>query len=491
MTIEPGPATVAVLLFLLLAGWCFTHRRVDRSLAVLGLYLGLLDGYLKLRTGSPLTTLGRDVLIAAIAGGALLRTLMAHKPLPLPPLGGLVLAFSAIVFLEMFNPAAPNLRAGVAGLRQHLEFVPLFFLGYAVMRTPRHLKVFAVILVLCAAAGGVVSYIQSTLTPEQLADWGPGYRERVFGTGTFTGAGRVAFNDDGSIAVRPFGLGSDNGAGALAAALALPALVAMMLWSEGRLRYLTIPLAVGIALAVATSGSRAGLVIVFVSATAFAVLAVASRNALRVVMGVALGAVFVFAAFELLGPETSTSKRARTVAPGKVLTTYRVERGSSAAKVADYAVRYPLGLGVGSVGPAGVLFGARERVEPLSTETLWNFLVLEVGLAGLAVFLALLVSVLLLAITRIRRVPDQTLRLNLAAIAAPIFGLTAASFAGPTTLGVPAGPYLWFAAGVLSYWLVTAVAAPRFSIGERVLNPETPSGGSESTAEPRVGVVRG
>ena len=92
-----GPAAAGAVVFLLVAAWCFSHRRVDQSLAVLGLYLGLLDGYLKLRIGSPIITLGRDVLVAAIAGGALLRSMNSQHPLPIPPLGGLVLAFAAVV----------------------------------------------------------------------------------------------------------------------------------------------------------------------------------------------------------------------------------------------------------------------------------------------------------------------------------------------------------------------------------------------------------
>ncbi len=61
-----------------------------------------------------------------------------------------------------------------------------------------------------------------------------------------------------------------------------------------------------------------------------------------------------------------------------------------------------------------------------------------------------------LALTRIRRIDDLTMRLQLAALAAPLFGLVVAGFSGPTSASVPPAPYFWFVAGVLSYWLVTA-----------------------------------
>ncbi|MEJ7784694.1 MAG: hypothetical protein WKF96_07815 [Solirubrobacteraceae bacterium] len=458
MLVDLGPAALGAVAFLLLALWCFSHRRVDRTLAALGLYLGLLDGYLKLKTGSSVVTLGRDVLVAAIALGALLRALHSRQSLKLPPLAGFVLAFSAIVVIELFNPQAPSVEAGLAGVRQHLEFVPLFFLGFAVMRSESRLQKLAILLVVCAAIGGVVSYIQSTLTPEQLAQWGPGYRERIFGTGVFSGAGRVAFDADAGVSVRPFGLGSDAGGGAFAAALALPALIGMMIWTRPTRRWAMAPLSIGLALAVATSGSRAGLVIVAVSVAAFGLLAASSRTASRLIVGLAVSGVLVYAVFQQLGPNNSTTKRATTITPGKIVPTYQKERGSSALKVGEYALRYPLGVGVGTVGPAGRIFGPVEQRERLNAETLWNFLVIETGLPGLAAILLMLLSLMSLALIRIRRINDLTLRLSLAAVAAPLFGIFGASFAGPTTIGVPAGPYLWFAVGVLSYWLIQARA---------------------------------
>ena len=310
-----GPAALGSVVFVVLAAWCFSNRRVNQSLAVLGLYLGLLDGYLKLRTDSPTITLARDVLVAAIAGGALVRALHAHVPLSLPPLGGLVLAFCAVVLVELANPSAPSLLRGAGGVRQHLEFVPLFFLGYAFVRRESDVEKLLVIILVCAAAGGIVSYIQSRLTPAEFAQWGPGYSARILGTGPFTGSPRVFGDETGVTFVRPFGLGSDLGAGAVAAALALPALIAMML-ATGRLTRLWLtPLGVGIGLAVATSGTRAALVTIFVSTVSFGLITAASRNIGRVIAGLAIGAILVYGAFAYLGPGNSTAKRAQSIAP--------------------------------------------------------------------------------------------------------------------------------------------------------------------------------
>jgi O-Antigen ligase len=448
-----GLPAIGAVGFLLLVGWCFAHRRVDHTLAALGLYLGLLDGYIKLSTGSSTITLARDVIVLAISGGALLRSMRSEQRLALPPLGGLVVAFCVLVFVELANPSSRGLAAGFAGVRQHLEFVPLFFLGYAFLRRGSQLRTLLFILVLCAAIGGVVSYIQSTLTPAQLAGWGPGYAERVFGTGEFAGAGRVGFGAAGAF-VRPFGLGSDSGSGAVAAALALPGLIALMMRASGRVRLALVPLSIGIALAVVTSGSRAALITVFVSVAAFGLIAAASKNAMRAVIGLAVGVAIIFVAFQQLGPGNALSERAQSVAPSKALSTFSTERGASVGEFWSLAAAHPLGAGVGWSGPAAG-FHRSAQTQRFNSETQWNFLVIELGIAGILIYLALNLRLMSLALVRIRRVDDPGLRLNLAALAAPLFALVVAGFAGATTATVPSAPYIWLVAGLLSYWLGT------------------------------------
>jgi len=454
-----GPALVIAVAFCLLVAWCFTHRRVDRSLAVLALYLGLLDGYLKLRIGSQALSLGRDVLIVAIAAGALLRTVYSRHSLPLPPLAGLVLAFAAVVLVELFNPSGPGMLQGLAGVRSHLEFVPLFFLGYAFVRRESQVRILVFILVICAAAGGVVALLQSWLTPEQLAQWGPGYRDRIYGAGALEGAGRVGFDASGNPVVRPFGLGSEVGGAAAMAALALPGLLVLMINKSTRRPLILGPLAIGIALAVVTSGSRAATVAVFLSALAFGIMAAVSKNAFRAIAGLAVASVLLYGVFVQLGPDNPAKNRAQSVTPDNVVTTFSQERGSSVRLFGTYALEYPLGVGVGTLGAAASITG-RPNITGLNGETLWNFLVLETGLAGLAIMLALIIRLLWLAVTRIRRVVDPAMRLYLAALAAPLFSLAISGFAGPTTVSVPFGPYLWLVAGVLSYWLITVPRQP-------------------------------
>ena len=74
----------AVLLVVAGGLWFAATRRTQLALALFVLYLGLLDGYLKLASGSNLVTFVRDLLLYAIVVGLLVRAIVQGKRLPLP-----------------------------------------------------------------------------------------------------------------------------------------------------------------------------------------------------------------------------------------------------------------------------------------------------------------------------------------------------------------------------------------------------------------------
>ena len=89
----------------------------------------------------------------------------------------------------------------------------------------------------------------------------------------------------------------------------------------------------------------------------------------------------------------------------------------------------------------------------VNSETTYNFIDKEVGLPGLIVWPATLLTMLWLAFTRIRRLVDPELKLFLAAIFAPIFAMFFMSFEGPVSQSQVLAPFFWFALGVAAYWL--------------------------------------
>jgi hypothetical protein len=182
--------------------WMFVSPRVELTLAALLLYVCLVDGFVRLKTGEQALTLGRDVLLYAIVFGVLVRGVIQDRQIVLPPLTGWIGAFAAVVLVQIFNPGGDSWFHSLAGVRPHIEWIPLFFFGYTLMRTPGRLRILFVLLLVVATINGVVSYVQVNLSFDQMIAWGPGYAERLLGTGDV--AGRYFVNEQGVFFVRPF-----------------------------------------------------------------------------------------------------------------------------------------------------------------------------------------------------------------------------------------------------------------------------------------------
>src|SRR5262249_38998127 len=152
----------------------FTSKRLEVSVVILVLYLGLLEGPVKLGSGGGnAASATRDVLIFSVALGALLRLSFVRARIKLPPLSGWVIAFVALALAEAFNPKTAGLSKVLGGYRAQLEWVPFFFFGYALMRSKQRFRRLFLVLGVIALANGIVGTYQAGLGIEQLASWGP------------------------------------------------------------------------------------------------------------------------------------------------------------------------------------------------------------------------------------------------------------------------------------------------------------------------------
>src|SRR3954453_14124777 len=86
--------------------WMFVSARYEWSLAVLLLYLALVDGFVRLATGIPELTLLRDGLLWARGLGAGLRPLVRRQALTMPSLSKWIIAYASAVLVQLTNPAA-------------------------------------------------------------------------------------------------------------------------------------------------------------------------------------------------------------------------------------------------------------------------------------------------------------------------------------------------------------------------------------------------
>jgi hypothetical protein len=441
-----APAAIGLLML-----WLFLSERYTLTLSVFLIYLGLFDGVVKLTTNSSVATLGRDALLYAITLGAIARLIVRRTAVTVPPLALGVIAWLLIAVAQIFNPADLSIGHAVASIRQHIEFVPLFFFGYALMRKERRFTVFFALLIVVAAINAIVALIQTHLTPAQLASWGPGYAGLVNGTATISSR---LFVVNGVAHIRPPALGSDFGFAGGLAVLALPCALAMIADTRriGRLAavaWIGLPFLI---LGVVTSEARSDVVSSVIVVLTLALLTIDARRGLAVLATLLVAGAVTFAIVGQLQGSTATSaNRYSSIAPTKVISTTLDYRSSTLALIPKYAVRYPLGAGMGSVGPAGGSSVGGATTNELDAESEFTFLEIELGLPGLLVMLALTIGGIVLGV-RLRRLADPQIQRPLMVLTAVLIALLASWIIGIVSASTPPAPFFWFATGVIAYW---------------------------------------
>ena len=449
--------------------WFGTTRNPQLALALILLYLGLLDGYLKLATGSSAVTFVRDALLYAFAVGFLIRTVVQRVPLPAPPLSGWVIAFTLLVLVQLLNPNDGSLFHSIAGLRQNLEFVPLFWLTFAFVRTKKALRNLVYLMIFIAMANGIATIVQAHESTAQLAAWGPGYAERVNATGAFSAAGRTFYNSTtGQQFVRPFGLMSDSGTGGLVCAFALACIVAVATM-PGRRRSTLIAaiLAGSIALVgMVDSQGRSVIIAGVVIAVAYGAMTGNSRfrgRGMSVFIALGMAGLLYFGATKYLA---GSGSRDSTLGASQILQTTSQSRGAALQTIPINIKNYPLGSGLGSGGPAAGQSGAPAAVNYVNAESEISLATLEAGIPGMLVIVGFTGFLLYLGVRRCPLEDDAETRYLLAGLIAPLGALLVLYWVSPLTTTTPTGPYLFGIGGLISYWLVERPRAARSRAAE-------------------------
>jgi len=444
-------AVIGVLAFVI-------DSRLEVTVFVLAVYLGLLNGPVKLGVGShELTGAIPDILIAAICAGALMRMVVRRERPRTPPLSAWVLAFVGTVVIEAFNPKTQGVLKIAGGFRQELQWVAFFFFGYILMRSKRRLRVFFIIVAVCASANAVVASYQTSLAPSQLASWGPGYRAlyQPLSVGKSASGARV-YSAEGESHARPVGLGSDSGFSGGIGELALPFSLALFAIWRGRRRWLAAALALSALVGVAAGLGRLQVITAVLGVIAFVALATLggqSRRALVAALTVGLVAIPLGAAYvSLLKPGTFRRYESLESSSASELATHK----EGAYRLIPHELEAaPFGVGLGTVGAVAGFGGRAEQLlegHGVSAETQYNLLADEVGAPGLVAWSLLSIYVIAVIVLGMRRIRDPELVLLLAAASAPFCILPITGTSGPFSVSPAAGSYYWFAIGIAAYW---------------------------------------
>jgi hypothetical protein len=476
ISIEVARPNLLVLLGVAIGGLSVfalvTSDRYAMTVTLIALYLGLLEGPVKLGTGAhEEVSVIRDVLIFAVALGAVLRVIVKRQRVTLPALSAWPLAYAALVLAEAFNPNTHGIVKVLGGFRQQLEWLPFFFFGYVTMRSNERFRRLFLIVGVLALANGVVSTYQTKIGPAQLAGWGPGYQELVYGG---KGLSARTYQSEGVALVRPPALGTDAGFGGAVGVVALPGLLALLATGRLRRRWPVILLTLGALVGVATGLGRLQVVGAVVALLAFTALSFSMgrrvTRPLAVMLGILLlvlplGAIFV--SYEGGG----TFSRYTEIAPENV-TEARDTKVGELEHIPSQIAEAPFGVGLGTVGAASGFGGKQNELiegHGVGAEDQYKFVLDELGLPGLILWVALLIRLLTLGLGRLRFIGDLELRLYLAAVLSPVIAMTIMGFSGPVMSSAALGPFFWFATGIAAYWF----AGPGRSVARASVPRET------------------
>jgi hypothetical protein len=433
------------------------NSRLEVTVTLLAIYLGTLDGPVKLLFGAHEETASiPNVLVLAVCLGAVMRIVVHKKPVRLPPLSGWVLAFVGVVVVEAFNPKTGGALKVVAGFRQQLQFVPFFFFGFYLLRSKRRFRQLFIIVGVIAAANGLVAAYQTELSPAQLASWGPGYHNLIYVPEEKSGSGRT-YVSEGETRVRPPGLGSEAGFSGDTGEIALPFCLALLATARKR-KWVAALLCMGALVALIAGLGRSQLIGGGLGVCAFAGLSLlAGQRVTRalgallviLVLGVPVGALVVTSL------RSGTFKRYENINPTSSSTALHKE--GAWELIPHYLSVAPFGFGLGSVGPVAGVGGKDKQLlegHGVSSETQYNFIVNETGAPGLVVWVSLSLFMLALIARGMRKVREPDLAIMLAGVFAPFISLFFEATSGAFTDSAFAGPYFWMSIGVAAYWLV-------------------------------------
>ena len=245
-----------------------------------------------------------------------------------------------------------------------------------------------------ALANGVVSTIQTQLTPAQLAAWGPGYSELINGTGNVSGR---AYSVKVQRSVRPWRLVRTSGLAASVGVLACPACGAAgrrALRDDGprvalsggaaRGRYLIEP--------GGCPGSR-------VRAACFCAAVVQRRapgNACSDELLVVIALALILGSVLASDAGKGVFSRYESIAsPSKAATTSVNYREKTLAEIPTDIKNYPFGAGLASAGAARSFGGQSTAIingHFPGAESQYNYVTIELGLLGLLLWIALSVK---------------------------------------------------------------------------------------------------
>lgn len=426
--------------------WFLTTERIDLALLILVFYMGVFEGYLKIQSFGVsfyVVYAVRSVLTVALVLNPIIKRF--HRKLDdtgytfrWPPFSLIIGFYVLWGIISIFHPDRINLLNSLVGLRPHIEFIPLYFLGFMVCRkNPQWFVHLLLTFLIIGVLNSIAAIHQYKIGPDALPGvWGSGYEKfvediRTDGDNAYSvrdmGAfsARLYVDNNYNVQLRPPGLGPDHTYPAMVAQIAIFSAVALLFyylktknyWLLGFLVLAGLMLFAGIVV----SASRSYLLLTIVGlavALLFYIREIFSGQKLKIII-VLIVAVTVVVGNYVLRSYVSESvyDRFQNVSTlQKLMSRLEEEKFVNWEYTRRYLLEAPLGRGLGKVG-SGAGFFVESVDEGLSYagngETEVNLLLSELGIVGLMLFFIVIMGTYLKSLVILRgSAPDSYQRLS-------------------------------------------------------------------------------
>jgi len=388
----------SILIFTVFAiPYCLSVKDPRKGLLLFLFEASLLDGPWKNFThGTNLKLLVyviRDLLLYATFLNFLMhkkRILSENILRQKPPYTGLIFIFLLNVIIQIFNPDNFNYLSAIAGSRMFWEMMPLYWMGFYLMRDKNHFKVLCWAVLLCVFFNSGAAILQYNWGKERVALIAAGYYTMIYEWDRRLG----------SALIRPPGLGPDMGFAGSYFSQAIGFIIALFIIPQAKKRsrkLLSLILVTALTLigfaGLIASTSRTSVVISGV----YLVIIILLRKDLirgRPLKIAVLSILLLFLVIPYtMGMFKVAAERYETIKTPRALfqTVMEKEKGRALQIFIlpfRYSTGYFFGNGLGKVGPGAGLF-SHGTVGPTNAENAINLSITEIGTIGTILWIAL------------------------------------------------------------------------------------------------------
>jgi len=443
--------TAIVLAVLVVMLWALVLSSPLGLLKVFLFYLGV-EGALKLLSEYHAGVhIGADILLLIIIVSWLGRRTASQRlvDLRLDAIGRLTIVFILYCIGLIFHPYSYSFMASLAAMKSHVTMIPLFFLAQVVVRTREDVYELVSWMIHLAAFVCLMGLVEYQFFHSEVINLNPIYFNKTVDAAWVDSAGQLHS--------RPFGTTNVPGGAVSWAVLTAPFLFISMIepglvWSRA-IGYLSLPLFIA---SIPLSAERSALYAVVIGLVAMFFLL---RNRFSgqqwfVVGGlVALSlATFIGLGFAFFGGAFND----RWGSVRQPFDYWAERRGKGLVRaVAQIVERYPLGVGLGRIGPAAHRFVDENTVmiapeaTGLAADSYWAPMLIETGVPGTAIVLAIVLGLLVIGIRNHTQLSDRRLVFCSGAILGLHISLFASWYNGPVLMANPYQSYFWLSAGLL------------------------------------------